>query len=190
MNDMPDLPALNWFVHVLSENVGYVTWDGPIGPHGGNMPVRHPIPEGKDIVLKDSKTYSLNCDSVYTRNLVIELAKRYKDIENENFRIKEENEADHWNLASELPNYVTSPYSSRRFLSCLVTSPVLRYICYNGVCMGFYDGHEKAWFIEINGKRIRHDEVTHWRHIPPSPEKSTKYEEVKDKVEQLRKEIE
>lgn len=188
--NIPDIGAINWFVHVLSENVGHVTWDGPIGLHDGKMPVRHPIPEGNDIILKCSRTFSIKCDSIYTKNLIIEMAKRYKSIEDENNRNKRENAADHWIPVADIPERWTSPYSSIGYHACLVTSPVLRYVAYNGVCKGLFNGQKKAWFIELNGKLIQHDEVTHWRYIPPAPVEAPKYEEVREKVEKLRAQME
>src|SRR5690348_10622765 len=70
------LPTFNWFKHVLIKNVGYNEWVRMTKeeqenydkehPYNAGYPykvITYPIPAGKDIILKDSNTYTIKCDS-------------------------------------------------------------------------------------------------------------------------------
>jgi hypothetical protein len=177
-----NLPAINWLVHVLSENIGLVTWPDILSGESNPKPICYPIPPGKTIVLRDSREYRIDCDSEETRNLIIELAKRHKEIERENYRLSSEKRYDQWISATEVPD---PPHSSHRRRIVFVTSPILHYIVANGVCFGYEDN---GWNIVIEGKVIPHS-VTHWRHLPPAPQSAPSYEDIKDQVEALKKAI-
>src|SRR5580704_3129539 len=87
-------PALNWLVRVLADDTGRVEWVRMTAeeqaiydkerPYNAGYPykvVKHPIPKGNKIVLKCSGKYVIKCDSDETRNLIIEMAIQYKNLE-------------------------------------------------------------------------------------------------------------
>lgn len=183
------LYEFNWFVHVLAENVGKVTWRRKTKEERCNpilcrdypyMAVEHPIPEGKDIILKDSETYTIKCDSEFTRNLIIKLAKEYIVLEKENRYLHRESSSENW-----IPIEVLRPHSTcssrRDFYEALVTSPELAFI--GGTHMGYR--RDGKWYALIGKEYIEH-KVTHYRNLPPSLNFDIPYENMKDEVERLR----
>lgn len=189
------LPALNWFIHVLINNVGYNEWIRMTAeeqkkydathPHNKGYPykvVTHPIPPGKDIVLKDSTTHTISCDSVETRNMLIEMARAYDKMEKEYYYLCAMNASEPWHEISELKPI--SPASSIRGPRIfLVSSPELCYVN-GGIALGMED--EGTWYVFLNGKKVEH-KVTHYRRLPPHPLfKLPEYEDVKVEVERLR----
>ena len=199
-------PALNWLIDVLANNVGKVKWvkmtkeeqleyDKKCSYNAGYpyKVVKYPIPEGKKIILKDSEKYIIKCESEDTRNLLIQLAIEYKNIEHERNYFKAEKRYDKWQEIKELPphfSYLSSPERKGPFL---VYSPILPYVN-GGVTLGFRTGRKKVdgldngsdekWFILIDGKEIEHP-VTHYRYLPPNPINTVNYEEVKEEAEKL-----
>ncbi len=187
MSKKVDLPALNWFVHVLTQNIGGADWV-PKTPEeltaDDKYPynvVTHPIPDGKDIILENGK-YKIECSEEYVRELIFDLARRYHDLEIEHGKLLREQRADFWRPANEVPD---GPHSSCRKRRVLVTSPALQYVVSNGVCDGY---EENGWYIMIDGKAIRHA-VSHWRYLPPGATEPLPYEKIKDEVASLRNAI-
>lgn len=170
-----DLPALNWLVHVLAENVGRVEWidktPEELAKSKSDYPydvIQHPIPPGKDIVVNGSRTLTIRCDSEDTRDLLIRLAVEYINLEKQRNHAIQELGSSTWHKIETLRPYSpASPFHERgrRFI---VYSPVLPYITHitGGVTTGFRDKNQ--WYIIINGKQIKH-RVTHFRHLPPWP---------------------
>jgi hypothetical protein len=190
--EIPDLPAINWLVHVLTENIGWSEWI-PKSPEErtgepGEYPykvVNHPIPAGKAIVLEHGK-YRIDCDSERTRAMIVELARRYREMEREKFRLRREVAAKTWHPVEEIPHGY-GPASSWGPGLFLVTSPAIRYAL-GDVCLGLYDGHPRRWYALYQGKKYLHA-ITHWRELPPAPEATPAYEEVRAEVEQFRREL-
>lgn len=191
-NNIVEEHALNWFVHVLTENIGRCEWvtrnpeeqEKYKKETGDDYPykvIKHPIIPGKEIVLNDSKEYKIKCDSEYTRNLIIELARKYIELEKKIQHYRWEDKASEWHPISDLPPHHMA--SSRPdYYPCIVDSPILHYI--EGVTMGFR--RNDKWYIWINGKEVEHP-VTHFRHIPPHATETIPYENVRKEVENLRK---
>lgn len=192
-----DLPALNWFIHVLIKNVGYNKWVRMTKeeqerydkehPYNAGYPykvVTDPIPPGKDIVLKESGTHTISCDSEYTRNLIIEMARAYDALERKYHYVLQDRQADEWHEVKELKPI--PPHSSFRGPRLfLVSSPVLCYVC-GGLTLGME--YEGKWYIFLEGTKIEHA-VTHYRHLPPRPLfQLPDYELVKAEAERLRNE--
>lgn len=189
-----DAPALNWFIHVLIENVGYNKWvkmtraeqekydrDCPYNAGYPYKVVTSPIPEGKDIVLKDSGTYTIRCDSEHTRNLIIEMARSYDELERKYHYSLRENSSETWHAASELKSipFYSSFRGPRTFL---VTSPELCFV--GGIALGMEN--EGKWYVLHGEQKVEH-KVTHYRHLPPHPFLHIPdYEEIKTEVERLR----
>ena len=154
-------------------------------PHNKGYPykvVTSPIPKGKDIILKDSTTHTIRCDSEFTRNLIIEMARGYDKLEKENAYLQRENAAKQWHEVKELPPI--SPASSIRGPRIFfVSSPEL---CYGngGTSLGMES--EGKWFVFLNGKKIQH-KVTHYRLLPPRPQFDVpEYTTVQAEVERLK----
>jgi hypothetical protein len=191
-----DLPALNWFIHVLKENVGHCQWvkmtkeelEKSKKQTGSDYPykvIEHPIPPGKDIILEKGD-HVIKCDSEWTRNLIVELARAYDRLEREHTHICREKCSEEWHKIEELPPHSKASSFHERGRIFLVWSPVLDYV--KGSCFGCRDGDK--WFIKVDGKDVEHP-VTHYRHLPPKPMCDTvPYEQVKDEVERLRTEYE
>lgn len=187
-------PALNWLIHVLAEDVGQVEWVRMTEkeqetydkehPHNAGYPfkvVRHPIPKGKTIVLKEDGKTVIDCDSESTRDLIIHLAIEYINIESDRRRLQQEKRYDTWHKIEDLPPH--SPVSSAPdHYTCLVYSPILPYVN-GGVTMGFRA--KGKWYIVINGKEIEHP-VTHYRSLPPNPVPTVDYKTVETEVNKLR----
>lgn len=192
-----ELPTLNWFIHVLIENVGCVNWVRMTKeeqekhdlerPYNAGYPykvVTTPIPKGKDIVLKCSGTYTIKCDSEHTRNMIIEMARAYDALERNYRYVLGENASEKWHPVYDLKP-IPSCSSFRGPRQFFVTSPELCYVN-GGVCMGME--HEGKWYVFIDGKKIEH-KPTHYRRLPPHPVFNLpEYEDVKTEVERLRKE--
>ena len=158
-----DLPAVNWLVHVLNQ---------PVEPGLPRLDLDRPKGAGED--------YWAEFDSEYTRSLFLELARLYKQNEQELHRLRQEQRATEWLPASDPPdNY---PHSSIKCRRVLVTSPALQYVVPNGVTEGFF--HD-GWHVLINGTLVRH-KVTHWRYLPPPPNPAPLYNEVKGEAERIR----
>jgi hypothetical protein len=181
---MIDLPTLNWFVHVLANNIGSVEYIPKEVTSKDEYPfaiIKHPIPDGNDIILENGK-YEIRCNNEHVKDVILELAKKYMSLENEYNRLLQEKRADCWRLASDIPD---GPLSSCKARKVLVTSPILRYVMPNGVCFG----HENnGWYILIDGKAIKHN-ISHWRYLPPGIDDPQPYENIKEKVESLKKAI-
>jgi len=196
-----DLPALNWFIHVLINNVGYNKWIrmskeeqkkyDEEHPYNAGYPykvITYPIPSGKDIVLKESGKYTIQCDSEYTRNLIIEMARAYDKLEKEYYYNLQEKASEKWHKIEELPPHSPASSFHERGRMFLVFSPILCYVN-GGQCLGFRDG--KKWYIIWNGKEIECPSITHYRLLPPNPLiKLTEYKTVKEQVEKIRNQIE
>ena len=188
MTKKVDLPALNWFVHALADNIGGVEWvrktAEELAKSESDYPynvVTHPIPEGKDIYLESGK-YKIECSEQYVKDLILELARHYQQLEREHGRLKGEKRSEVWHTASEVPD---GPHSACKKRLVLVTSPVLHWVVGNGVCQGYeYEG----WYILIDGKAIPHA-VSHWRHLPPGMGDTPPYEMVASEVELLKNAI-
>lgn len=192
--------TLNWFIHTLIENVGRVKWvrrtkEEQIkydkeNPHNAGYPyrvVQLPIPPGKDIVLKESGTYKIKCDSEFTRNLIIEMARSYDELERKYYHSLRENATTEWHKIEELPPHSSSSAFHERGRIFFVTSPTLCWVG-GGTMLGFRDGNK--WYVKWGNKNIEHA-VTHYRLLPPHPHntKETKYEDIKDEANRLRKEL-
>ena len=190
-----ELYSLYWFIHALIDNVGYNKWVkmskkeqveyDKTHPHNKGYPykvVTYPIPAGKDIVLKDDDTFKISCNSEYTRDLIIGMARAYDLIEHELHYLQHEKCADSWHTIDELPPHSRFSAFHERGRRFLVFSPTLCYVN-GGICFGFRDGEK--WYIILNGKEIEH-KVTHYRHLPPRPNITLPpYEEVKNEAEKL-----
>jgi len=190
-----ELYSLNWFIHVLINNVGYNKWVrmskkeqieyDKTNPHNKGYPykvITYPIPKGKDIILKDDGTFKISCNSEYTRNLIIEMARSYDSMEHELRYLQHEKCADSWHTIDELPPHSMASSFHERGRRFLVFSPTLCYVN-GGICFGFRDGEK--WYIILNGKEVEH-KVTHYRHLPPRPNITLpSYEEVKNEAEKL-----
>src|SRR5687767_8136375 len=127
---MTNLPALNWFIHALIENVGENTWvemsDEELAKQktltGSDYPfkvVTKPIPSGKAIVLKDSRTYTITCDSRETRDLIVGMANAYDELERKYRHGCWEDHASEWHPVGDLrPHFKGSSISedSHRYL--------------------------------------------------------------------------
>lgn len=167
MDKKADLPAVNWLVHVLTTKT---------------------FPPGPVLIIDrsmgTSQDLGITFDSEYTRSLFIELAKLYRDNERELIRLRQEERADEWRPASDPPD--NSPHLSVDNRTVLVTSPALQFVVPNGVAMGFHN-RRKGWHVELNGKVARHN-VTHWRYLPPPPNKAPAFETVRQEAERLRSE--
>lgn len=147
MASKADLPAINWFVDALVNDVGHCEWkDGRV--------IKHPILPGNTIVLEQGK-YTIACNSDYTKSFITELAWHYKEMEKEYVRLVREEYADKWHPASEPPLH---KYSSSSSANCLVATTLAK------VVIATYDNFEKKWLLEDGV-----GEVTHWRHLPPLP---------------------
>lgn len=193
--------TLNWFIHALINDVGHNEWIRMTKeeqeiydkdhPHNKGYPfkvVTYPIPRGKSIILKDSTTHTITCDSEETRNLLIEMVRSYDDIEKKYYHLLHENASKEWHNASELLpiSSASSASSIRGPRIFFVSSPELCYVN-GGTALGME--HEGKWYVFLNGKKIEH-KVTHYRLLPPHPLfKVPPYEEVKAEVERLRKEM-
>jgi len=190
--------TLNWFIHVLIKNVGYNEWirmtreekkkynkDHPYDKGYPYKVVTHPIPKGKDIILKDSKTYTINCDSEETRNMIIEMAKSYDALERKYCYLSCENAAIKWHKVSEL-RPISRASSIRGPRIFFVASPELCYVN-GGTAMGMEN--EGKWYVFLDGKKIEH-KVTHYRLLPPRPTfEVPPYELVEAEVERLKGKI-
>lgn len=190
--------TLNWFIGALIDNVGSVKWVRMTKEeqskydkehsHNVGYPykvVQSPIPPGKNIVIKESGTIRINCDSEATRNLIIEMARAYDELEKKYHHSLHENAASEWHKVEELPPHSRCSSSHERGRIFLVSSPVLPYVT-GGWTLGFRDG--KKWYVLIDGKEIEHP-VTHFRRLPPHPQNtnSYKYEDIREEAEKLRK---
>jgi len=164
---LAELPAVNWLVYVLTEKTDI---------------------NGTDILLgKDqgaSDFHNVVCSDEYTKRLILEMARLFKEKDDQLYRLHSEVKSIPWHPASELPDVIHSSHDCR---TVFVTSPALHYVTYNGVCLGHYSRREEKWFIELNGRILPHA-VTYWRHIPAAPELSPTYLCEKDEVEQLKME--
>ena len=195
-----DLPALSWFIHVLIENVGYNKWVKKSKeeqeeydkehPYDAGYPykvITYPIPPGKDIVLKCSRTFTIRCDSEYTRNMIIEMARECDKLRNKNRYLHHEKAAETWHKIEELPPHPSYLSWHERGRLFYVFSPVLCYVN-GGSCLGFRDG--KKWYAIMDGKEIECPSITHFRELPPNPlVELPKYETVKNQVEKIKKQL-
>jgi hypothetical protein len=190
-----NLPSLNWFISCLIENVGENIWinktkeelekDKKQGIDYPYKVIHKPIPKGKDIVLKCSRTYTIKCDSEETRQLIVDMATAYDQLERKYYHLCHEFRASEWHLISELPPHFGGSSISEDSRRYLVYGPELRYI--GAPHWGFRRNGE--WYLDINGKEIKYT-PTHFRFAPPIPnEKAKPYEEVRLEVERLRKEL-
>lgn len=164
------IASLNWFIHVLINNIGYSKWvrmtkkeqelhDKEV-PYNAGYPykvIRYPILSGRDIILKDERTIKIKCDSEKTRNLIIEMAREYSKLEKHYIYNLQLKRAEKWIKVEDLPEH--SPVSSAPdYLRGL--------IYYNGcIIMGFR--RKNKWYTEDNKKK--NIKVTHFRYLPPKP---------------------
>jgi hypothetical protein len=153
-----NLPGINWLVHVLTNNVGHNEWvqmnpqeqaefTAKTGSDYNNKVISHPIPVVEKIIDLNQGKYVAAFSDDYTKQLYLQLAHRYKEMEAEYYRIAHELKAEHWVDASkECPCRMSNPPGSRlqgnacsaAVHSCLITSPALRYVVGKGVAKGFY----------------------------------------------------
>lgn len=190
------LTTLNWFIHVLINDIGYHTWvkmtSEEQAEHDEQFPfdrgypykvVQYPIPKGQDIILKDGKTHTISCDSEETRNMIIEMARSYDALEKKYHYSLGENASTQWHEVRELRPI--SPASSIRGpRTFLVSSPELCYVINGGISLGIEN--KGKWYVVLNGKQVEH-KVTHYRSLPPHPLfQVPPYEDVKEEVERLK----
>lgn len=188
--------SLNWFIHVLIKNVGQVKWirmtpaeqekHDKEKPYNAGYPykvITLPIPEGKDIVLKDDGKIKIHCDSERTRNFIIEMARSYDQLEKLYHYSIHDRKSDPWLEADKLgPIPMFSSFRGPR--TFLVFSPTL---CYVNGGINFGMEYEGKWYIFLNGQKVEH-KVTHYKHLPPRPlMELPEYETVKEEAERLRK---
>jgi hypothetical protein len=184
-------PAVNWLAHVLTENVGRVEWirmtaeeqaeyDSRVPVNAGYpfKVVRHPIPDGLDLVINDSKEYIIGCNNAEIRDMLVGLAERYEHYLREFHRLSVDSKP--WRPASEAPD---GPASSIRRRLVQVDSGPLRYV--SPFSYGFHDRELNKWFVVLGEQLVEHA-VEQWRHLPIAPNECPKYEQVKDEVERLR----
>jgi len=164
MEKLAELPAVNWLVYVLTERTD---------TNGVNIPL------GKD--KGASAEHNVVCSDEYTKKLLLEMARLFKQKDDELYRLHNEMQSIPWHPASELPD---GPWSSCDCRTVFVTSPALHYFT-GGVCLGYYDRGEGKWFVDIEGRKFPHS-ITHWRHLPVAPESALQYQAIKEDVEQLR----
>jgi hypothetical protein len=191
MNNDVSIPAFNWFVSSLVNDVADVEWikmtddelKTAMGQYGDSVypynVVTHPIEKGKNIILENGKV-TIKCNSQEVRDYIIKLAMEYDALDRKNRYLERETRASVWKPVSELPPH--SMVSSRPdWYHFIVDSPILHYI--GGVMFGVRK--KGKWYIIVKGKEIEHP-VTHYRDIPPHAEETVPYESIKDEVQQLR----
>jgi len=213
-----DIPGINWLVHVLAENVGRNEWvkmtPDELEAYKLTLPedmrkgaytmkvITHPIPNIPGVIkLECSKEYVAAFNTDRAKQLFIQLAQRYQEMEREYWRAMGEMGAEKWqecredNTPCSIANHGIGHEGlcSAGHHSCIVTSPALAYVhgishaCYS--CNGGGSDHKRrTYYIKLNGKYVE-VKPTHWRPIPPGPAGNhVKYEDVKDEVERIKRE--
>ncbi len=162
---LAELPAVNWLVHVLNQ----------------------PVPPGVELQLDRSKGASQDhwakFDTEGTRAMFLEMARLFKQYEQEMHRLMGEGRAAEWHSASEPPEI--GPVSSFHYRHALVYSPVLSFVG-SGVTRGRYSIFEgPKWEVQVNGKWVEYT-PTHWRLVPPPPGPCPDYKDVEAEVVRFR----
>lgn len=120
-------PSINWLISCLVKNVSHHEWidkeDHDETRHDyPYKAVPIPIAEGNTISLEKDKIVATFKDEE-SKNLFIELAKRYEFMEKEYYRVMGEFESERWRAADDIPVRIKSEASSIGSIYCLVTSP-------------------------------------------------------------------
>lgn len=167
------VPGVHWLSHVLAENVGWVTWVPktpedraayvktlPESMQSTAYPlkaVKHPIPEGENIVLKDSKEHLIACNNLDIREMLIGMAQRFIHYQREYHRLYQET----WRAATDPPLFGTGVSGVRRVM---VASKELYKL--DSFHLGYFE--KGVWYAIIGGVPEEHP-VEQWRYIPMAP---------------------